>query len=103
MHGCNNKGVRLPKLRGVLAQSESVETLNGTLRIFAKGNCLLLALLLINLLGSSIAFGLMLSWGWKFAFLGAVIGGTVATLLAGVGRAYVLRDVSEQNADQRKL
>jgi uncharacterized membrane protein YdjX (TVP38/TMEM64 family) len=63
----------------------------------------LLALLLINLLGSSIAFGLMLWWGWKYAFLGAIIGGTAAILLAGGWRAYVLRNVSEHNADQRKF
>ena len=45
---------------------------------------------------------LMLCWGWEFAFLGAIIGGTAATLLAGGWRAYMLRDVSGQNADQRK-
>ena len=39
----------------------------------------------------------------QFAFLGAIIGGTAATLLAGGWRTYVLRNVIEQNADQRKF
>jgi hypothetical protein len=60
-------------------------------------------LLLINILGASLTFGLMLYWGWEFAFLGAIIGGTAATFLAAGWRAYMLRDVSGQNADQRKF
>ena len=59
---------------------------NGLLRgrpvICLKG-ATLLALLLINFFGSSIAFGVMTCWGLEFALLGAMIGGTAATLLAG--------------------
>ena len=60
----------------------------------------MLALLVINFLGSSIVFGVMLCWGSELALPGAVIGGTAATILAGGWRAYILGDVSEQNADR---